>query len=93
MTLRLADKWVWDSWPFTDGQGSHHLFYLQADRSLPHPDQRHWNPSIGHAVSTDYRTWTVLPDVIAPSETPASRVIATEESTRASSSIATQRAT
>lgn len=71
MTLRLADKWVWDSWPFTDGQGSHHLFYLQADRSLPHPDQRHWNPSIGHAVSTDYRTWTVLPDVIAPSETPS----------------------
>ncbi|MBK7821218.1 MAG: glycoside hydrolase family 68 protein [Tessaracoccus sp.] len=71
MTLRLKDRWIWDSWPFTDGQGSHHLFYLQADRSLSDPDLRHWHPSIGHAVSTDYRNWTVLPDVIAPSETPA----------------------
>ncbi|MFT3886866.1 MAG: glycoside hydrolase family 68 protein [Arachnia sp.] len=71
MTLRLPDKWIWDSWPFTDGQGAHHLFYLQAERSLGDPDLRHWNPSIGHAVSADYRTWTVLPDVIAPSEGPA----------------------
>ena len=71
MTLRLADKWVWDSWPFTDGQGSHHLFYLQADRSLGDPELRHRNPSIGHAISADFRTWTVLPDALAPSAGPA----------------------
>ncbi|HMR13104.1 MAG TPA: glycoside hydrolase family 68 protein [Arachnia sp.] len=70
MTLRLAEKWVWDSWPFTDGQGSHHLFFLQADRSLGDPELRHWNPSIGHAVSADYREWTVLPTALAPRETP-----------------------
>ncbi len=65
MTLRLPDQWVWDFWHARDGD-QHHLFYLQAPRSLPSPDDRHWNVSIGHAVSTDLRTWKVLPDALAP---------------------------
>ncbi len=70
MTLRLDDKWVWDSWPIDDPQGRHHLFYLQANRSLGDPHLRHMNPSIGHAVSDDFRTWEILPDAIAPREAP-----------------------
>lgn len=70
MTLRLEDRWVWDSWPFTDDAGLHHLFFLQADRSLVDPHLRHTHPSIGHAVSEDYRNWTILPDALAPRSTP-----------------------
>lgn len=70
MSLRLHDKWVWDSWPFTDQEGRHHLFYLQADRALIDPERRHMNPSIGHAVSDDFRTWEVLPDALAPRAEP-----------------------
>jgi beta-fructofuranosidase len=66
MGLRLADRWVWDFWTIHDGR-DHHLFYLQAPRSLGDPEQRHWNVSIGHAVSTDLRHWQVLPDALAPS--------------------------
>lgn len=69
MTIKFDDKWVWDSWPL-DADGRHHLFYLQADRALIDPHARHMNPSIGHAVSDDYRHWEILPDVIAPRETP-----------------------
>lgn len=71
MSLELPHQWVWDSWPFDDEEGRHHLFYLQADRSLGDPERRHRNPSIGHAVSDDYRNWEVLPDVIAPRHSPA----------------------
>lgn len=70
MSLRLEDRWVWDSWPFTDPDGRHHLFYLQADRSLGDPIARHMSPSIGHAVSDDWRTWRVLPDALAPRAEP-----------------------
>lgn len=65
MGLRLADRWIWDFWLARDG-ADHHLFYLQAPRSLGDPERRHWHVSIGHAVSTDLRTWTVLPDALAP---------------------------
>jgi beta-fructofuranosidase len=68
--LRLPAHWVWDSWPVTDGD-THHLFYLQAPRSLGDPELRHVNATIGHAVSTDYRNWTVLPDALAPADAPA----------------------
>ncbi|WP_116996645.1 glycosyl hydrolase family 32 [Desertimonas flava] len=68
--LRLADRWVWDFWCVADGADVH-LFYLQADRALGDADQRHWNSSIGHAVSRDLRGWTVLPDALAPSPGPA----------------------
>jgi beta-fructofuranosidase len=70
MSLRLADKWVWDFWLAYDGPDIH-IFYLQADRTLPDPELRHWNVSIGHAVSQDMRQWTVLPDALAPSRSPA----------------------
>jgi beta-fructofuranosidase len=65
MALRLPDKWIWDFWLAQDGP-DYHVFYLQAPRSLRDPELRHWNASIGHAVSQDLRTWQVLPDVLRP---------------------------
>jgi len=65
MTLRLEDKWVWDFWFAVDGD-EYHVFYLQAPRSLGSPNLRHRHASIGHAVSTDLRTWSVLPDAVLP---------------------------
>jgi len=67
MTLHLPDKWIWDFWLAQDGRG-YHVFYLQAPRSLGDPDLRHWNVSVGHAVSQDLRDWRVLPDALHPSE-------------------------
>lgn len=63
--LRLDDRWLWDFWFARDG-ADYHVFYLQAPRSLGNADERHWNASIGHAVSTDLRSWTVLPDALLP---------------------------
>ena len=69
MGLSLPDRWIWDFWHVLDG-ATHHLFYLQAPRS-DDPEDRHWNVSIGHAWSPDLRTWTVLPDALAPAATDA----------------------
>ena len=66
MTLRLENRWLWDFWFAQDG-ADYHLFYLQALRSLGNPDLRHWNTSIGHAVSQDLVHWQVLPDALQPS--------------------------
>lgn len=66
MALDLEDKWIWDFWFAKDGV-DYHLFYLQADRALGDPELRHWNVSVGHAVSQDLRHWTPLPDALAPS--------------------------
>lgn len=63
--LRLDDRWLWDFWFARDG-ADHHVFYLQAPRSIGDPDARHWNASVGHAVSRDLRAWTVLPDALRP---------------------------
>lgn len=63
--LQLEKKWVWDFWFAVDGS-DYHMFYLQADKSLGNPDLRHWNVSVGHAVSQDLKNWTILPDAIAP---------------------------
>ncbi len=65
MALRLPGRWVWDFWPARRGP-EHHLFYLQAPRSLRDPELRHHHASIGHAVSADLRSWTVLPDALGP---------------------------
>ncbi len=65
MALHFDDRWVWDFWLVRDGD-DHHVFYLQADHAIGHPDARHWNVSVGHAVSTDLRSWTVLPDALQP---------------------------
>ncbi len=64
--LKLKDKWVWDFWFAQDGADTH-IFYLQADKSLKIEQLRHWNPSVGHAVSQDLVNWEILPDAIAPS--------------------------
>jgi beta-fructofuranosidase len=66
MAFHLPDKWVWDFW-FARNGDDYHLFYLQAP-SLLQPHLRHHNASIGHAVSTDLRSWAVLPDAIRPGE-------------------------
>ncbi|MGD2104618.1 MAG: glycosyl hydrolase family 32 [Anaerolineae bacterium] len=66
MTLRLADRWIWDFWLARDGR-DYHVFYLQAPRSLGDAELRHWNVSIGHAVSQDLQNWRVLPDALCPS--------------------------
>lgn len=65
--LQLNDKWVWDFWFAVEG-ANYHMFYLQADKALKNPDLRHWNVSIGHAVSKNLRDWTILPDAISPTQ-------------------------
>ncbi|MPQ55762.1 family 43 glycosylhydrolase [Duganella sp. FT27W] len=70
MTLHINDKFIWDFWHYEEA-GQQHLFFLQADRAIGNPDLRHWNVSIGHAVSTDLRHWTPKGTVFAPSATPA----------------------
>ena len=70
MGLQLSDKWIWDFWLARNG-ADYHIFYLQAPRSLGDPDLRHWNVSIGHAVSQDLRNWRVLPDALHPSSSKA----------------------
>ena len=70
MTLKLDDKYIWDFWHYAEG-GTQHLFFLQADRAIGNPDLRHWNVSIGHAVSNDLRQWDVRGTVFGPSQSPA----------------------
>jgi len=60
MSLRLADRWLWDFWIAVDGADIH-LFHLQAPRALGDPERRHRNATIGHAVSRDLRTWRERP--------------------------------
>ncbi|WP_162452591.1 family 43 glycosylhydrolase [Phytoactinopolyspora mesophila] len=63
--LQLADHWTWDFW-FAQEEDTTHVFYLKAPKSLGDPDLRHVNARIGHAVSTDLRNWTELPDALEP---------------------------
>ena len=70
MGFGLADKWVWDFW-LAQRREEHHLFYLQAPRSLGVPGLRHHHASIGHAVTTDWSRWEVLPDALRPGGTGA----------------------
>lgn len=65
MSLKFADKWIWDFWFARDGD-AFHIFYLQAPKSLGDPELRHWHVSIGHALSRDLRNWDLLPDAIQP---------------------------
>jgi len=65
MSLHLSDKWIWDFWFANDGNGFH-VFYLQAPKSIGDPEQRHWQVSIGHAISQDLHHWDLLPDAIQP---------------------------
>ena len=70
MALRLTDKWIWDLWLVIDGV-DYHAFYLQAPRSLGDAEKRHWNVTIGHAVSQDLLKWELLPDALQPAQEPA----------------------
>ncbi len=70
MGLRLPDKWIWDSWFATDGD-TFHAFYLHASRALGDPERRHQYPMVGHAVSTDLVSWTVVADALMVSDSPA----------------------
>ena len=63
--LHLDDRWIWDFWLIDDGP-DHHVFYLQAPRSLGDPELRHRHATIGHAVSSDLRSWEQLPDALGP---------------------------
>lgn len=60
----IESDWVWDFWPVDDGQ-KYHLFFLHAPKSLGDPEARHYNASIGHAVSDDLVHWERHPDVLA----------------------------
>lgn len=56
MAFSLPDHWVWDFWLADDGS-LFHMFFLHAPRSLGDPDLRHRNARIGHATSTDLKSW------------------------------------
>ena len=66
MGINLDDKWVWDFWFAQDGPDTH-IYYLQAPRALKEEQLRHWNVSIGHAVSQDLKRWEIMPTALAPS--------------------------
>jgi beta-fructofuranosidase len=68
--LRLEDHWVWDSWYVQDDNGLRHVFFLRASRALLDADHRHRRASIGHAVSTDLRSWRLVADALVPAEGP-----------------------
>jgi beta-fructofuranosidase len=70
MSLSVPGRWIWDFW-LAEHDGLHHLFFLQAPTDIVDPHQRHWNVSIGHAVSTDLTTWELRPDALAPAAEPA----------------------
>jgi beta-fructofuranosidase len=66
LVLALKDKWIWDFWTYRDGD-DYHIYFLQADNTLAHPDMRHRNVTQGHAVSKDLINWTHLGTTFAPS--------------------------
>jgi beta-fructofuranosidase len=63
MSLRLENDWLWDFWVARDGD-AFHLFHLHAPRGLRDADLRHHSAVVGHAVSSDLRTWELLPDAL-----------------------------
>lgn len=67
--LELRDAWTWDFW-LADTGSQYHLFFLRASRALHDPDRRHRRASVGHAVSSDLTTWTLVPDAIVPADAP-----------------------
>ncbi|WP_347404659.1 glycosyl hydrolase family 32 [Solwaraspora sp. WMMD1047] len=69
--LRLPDHWVWDSWYVRDDDDLWHAFFLRASRALLDPHRRHHRAAIGHAVSTDLRSWRLVADALVPADGPA----------------------
>ncbi len=74
--LTLPDAWTWDFW-IADTGDEFHVFYLRASRALLDPERRHRRANVGHAVSTDLRSWTVLPDALTQPDPPAFDDLAT----------------
>jgi beta-fructofuranosidase len=70
MSLSLDDHWIWDSWYAHDGD-RWHGFFLKAPKSIGDPELRHFNVSIGHAVSDDLTTWEHLGTCLTPAPGPA----------------------
>ena len=70
MTLRLADRWIWDSWYAKEGD-TYHAFYLCASRGLGDPGRRHRYTNVGHAISKDLVNWEQVCDALSPSDSPA----------------------
>jgi beta-fructofuranosidase len=70
VVLALKDKWIWDFWLARDGD-DWHIYFLQADNTLPDPEMRHRNVTQGHAVSRDLKTWTHLGTSLTPAPAPA----------------------
>ncbi|WP_315070595.1 glycosyl hydrolase family 32 [uncultured Microbacterium sp.] len=63
--LAPTDRWIWDFW-HVEHDGVHHLYYLQASKSLGDPELRHRNATVGHATSTDLRNWTEHGTILEP---------------------------
>jgi sucrose-6-phosphate hydrolase SacC (GH32 family) len=74
--LALPESWVWDFWFADDGQ-EYHLFFLYASKALKDPVARHHRAAIGHATSTDLKTWTRVTDAVVHSDAPAFDELAT----------------
>ncbi len=70
LALKLEDRWIWDSWYVWDGDVCH-AFYLCASKGLGDPERRHRYTNVGHATSLDLENWTILPDALSPSDSPA----------------------
>ena len=70
MSFAVEGRYVWDFWTVRDGATTH-LFYLNAPRDIPQPDDRHARAVIGHASSTDLRNWTDHGVCLGPSPKPA----------------------
>jgi len=66
--LSPDDRWIWDFWHVQDDDGLHHLYYLQAPRSLGDPELRHRNATVGHATSRDLVDWQELGTVLEPGQ-------------------------
>lgn len=64
--LSLHDKWIWDFW-LAKNDADWHIYFLQADNTLPDPEMRHRNVTQGHAVSQDLVNWTLLGTCFKPS--------------------------
>ena len=47
------------------------MFFLRASRALLDSDRRHFRASIGHAISKDLKSWTLLADALVTSDSPS----------------------
>ena len=65
--IKLKEKWLWDFWISNDND-IWYCYFLQADKSLKDPDQRHNNVTHGIATSKDLINWEYHGTVFTPSK-------------------------